>query len=126
MQAAIRRGAIFITGVLAASTLHPAVAAQSPSAEEQREPVEFTFRFSRADLATPRGAERAYRRLVIHAGKACTIALPGSFALRYKDEACVAGLVEKMVRQIDAAALTSRWQRNRPEQPSVQQPVTLR
>jgi UrcA family protein len=129
MKAAIRRGSIFVAGILAATLLHPAAAAQSPSVGQAREPVAFSFRFSRAQLGTQRGAERVYKALVRRANRACTTTRTGS-GLHYKDSECVAGLVEKTVRRIDMQLLTSQWQSNLPDRSadpaSVQQPVAFR
>ena len=88
--------------------------------------MEFNFRYVRADLATPGGAERVYAALVRRAGKACTLPRPGSPGLRFKDEDCVAGLVEKTVRKIGAELLIAQWQRSRPATPSVEQGMALR
>jgi UrcA family protein len=131
MQAAIRCSSIFVAGILAATLLHPAVAAQSLSVGQAREPVAFSFRFSRQQLGTQGGAERVYKALVRQAARACTTPVLGSAHLRYKDEECVAGLVDKTVRKIGAELLTALWQRSQPGRSagapaSVQQPVAFR
>jgi UrcA family protein len=120
MKAPISPG-ILMTGILAATLLHPAMAAESTAART-REPVEFSFRFSRAEFATQRGTERVYQALVNRAARACTVRRAGSAGLRDRDEQCMADLVEKVVRRIGAQMLTSHWQRNQPG-PSLSQPL---
>jgi UrcA family protein len=129
MKAASRRGSMFIAAILAAALLHPATASESP-ARQPREPVAFSFRFSRAELDTQRGTERVYQALVNRAARACTVQGGGS-GLRDRDGQCMADLVEKVVRRIGAEILTSHWQRSQPAlsaglPASVQQPVALR
>jgi UrcA family protein len=124
MNTAIRRGATLVTGMFATALLHPAMAA-APSHMDETEPVQFTFQFSRAELATAQGTERLYQRLVRRADKACALPRTGSPGLRYKDRACIAELVEKMVRRIDAELLTRHWLHSTQGMPTRQQPVVL-
>ena len=74
----------------------------------RREPVNMTFRFDAAELATPEGARRAYRRLRIAARRHCTSPGTPLADLQRHDRQCAADLIEKVVSRVGSPQLTAR------------------
>jgi UrcA family protein len=72
-------------------------------------PAEFTFRYERAALGTPAGADAAYVQLVRSARRACRVIGGGRELWRAKlREECAAGLIDKVIAKIAAPGLIAR------------------
>ena len=80
-------------------------AAAADNRNDHRDPVEFGFRYDASDLATPQGAERVYRRLVIAVRRECTPGGTRLSELRRTDARCVSELTDKVIARIGSVQL---------------------
>jgi UrcA family protein len=98
-----------IRSIVAAALIAAACTGASAAADDAVVPAEFTFRFERAALGTPAGADAAYVRLVRSARRACRPIGGGRELWRDKlRRECAAGLIDKVVAKIASPRLTAR------------------
>lgn len=83
------------------------VAAAADNRFDHRDPVKLEFRYDASDLATPHGAEKVYRKLVIAVRRECTPVGTRLNDLRRTDMRCVRELTDKVVARIGSVQLAS-------------------
>ena len=97
--------AMFCAAAAVSSQAASAGEAVTVASDHGREPIQFEYRFNRADLKTQQGAQRVYRNLVRKAQRVCADDHAMMTDMHRIDRRCAAELVDNVVMRIGSATL---------------------